>query len=81
MTLLDRRERTHGDFATKSNFIQCLKANMRDCEGWDRLTDAQAEALDMIATKIGRILHGDGAHLDHWLDVAGYAELAAKAPA
>ena len=32
----------------------------------------------MIAHKIGRILAGDPNHIDHWLDIAGYATLVAK---
>jgi len=37
----------------------------------------QAEALDMIFSKIARILNGDPNHLDSWTDIAGYATLVA----
>jgi hypothetical protein len=46
--------------------------------GWSRLDHSQAEALDMIAHKIGRILAGDPNHADHWDDIAGYARLVAR---
>ena len=36
------------------------------------------EALDMIASKIARILSGDATHVDHWVDIGGYAELGAR---
>jgi hypothetical protein len=35
----------------------------------------QLQALDMIVTKIGRILTGNPSHLDSWIDIAGYAKL------
>jgi hypothetical protein len=36
-----------------------------------------AESLDMILHKIGRIVAGDAAFKDHWVDIAGYATLVA----
>ena len=43
--------------------------------GWDALTARQAEALEMIAHKIARILNGNPNYADHWADIAGYATL------
>jgi hypothetical protein len=37
----------------------------------------QAEALDMICHKIGRIVNGDPDYADSWIDIAGYAKLVA----
>ena len=37
----------------------------------------QAEALDMIFSKIARIVNGNANHLDSWVDIAGYAQLVA----
>lgn len=34
-----------------------------------------AESLDMIATKLSRILCGNPNNPDHWHDIAGYATL------
>ena len=36
-----------------------------------------AEALDMIAHKMGRIINGDHTYADSWIDIAGYAKLVA----
>jgi hypothetical protein len=36
-----------------------------------------AEALDMIAHKIARIINGDETYSDSWADIAGYAKLVA----
>jgi hypothetical protein len=49
---------------------------MRGSPNWIRLTDVQAESLEMIAVKLARILCGDPDFQDHWQDVIGYAKLA-----
>jgi hypothetical protein len=33
------------------------------------------ESIDLMCTKIARIVHGDDKHIDHWLDIAGYSQL------
>jgi hypothetical protein len=38
----------------------------------------QAQALEVVADKVARILCGDPSHLDHWQDGAGYFELVAR---
>jgi hypothetical protein len=35
----------------------------------------QWEALDMICSKISRIVNGDPDYDDSWVDIAGYAQL------
>lgn len=75
--LLDERERTHGDFDHVASLSQEFRLIMRDMPGWTSLRPRQAESLDMIASKIARILAGDPSHLDHWRDIEGYARLAA----
>ena len=77
--ILAEREKTHGPYARHARITQSLKATIWDFGGNARmLSPTQAEALDMIAHKIGRILAGDPNHIDHWLDIAGYATLVAK---
>lgn len=73
---LAERGTTHGDFTENGKVMQQLKLVMRAQPGWDRLTPAQCEALEMIQHKIGRILCGDPNFKDHWHDIAGYAKLA-----
>ena len=43
-----------------------------------RLAVDQSEALDMIMTKIARVINGDADHVDTWNDIAGYAKLVAE---
>lgn len=42
-----------------------------------QLASDQADALQMIAVKISRILNGDPDYADNWRDIAGYATLVA----
>lgn len=72
--LLDEREKTHGDYRRVSEIAQDLKAVIRDAE-WEGLTNMQRESLDLIMTKVARIISGDSACLDHWTDISGYALL------
>lgn len=76
--VLDERQRQYGDFASRCAITQALKRAMTDTPNWSRLSDAQREALEQIATKIGRLLNGDPNHRDSWQDIAGYAIEALK---
>lgn len=81
-TLLRERNQTHGDFAHDAFVAQTIKNLIYQTHtnhGRSMLTDVQCQALDMIASKLGRIAAGDPHHRDHWDDIAGYAKLAAKA--
>lgn len=74
-TLSERGSR-YGKFVDHARVTQELKrtifANMQHS-----VTDDQAEALEMIAHKIGRIVNGDPNYADSWIDIAGYAKLVA----
>ena len=84
--ILRDRQKTHGDWYTNATFSREIKTvvlhaiQLRRTRSYEGFTDNQLEALDMIAHKLGRILAGDAAYEDHWLDIAGYAVLAAKGP-
>ena len=76
--ILAERQQTHGEFRSHAAISQSLKASMRlvnEGKGWDALTAQQAEALEMIAHKIARILNGNPNYPDHWADIARYATL------
>ena len=72
MNILEERAETHGRFRNVARTAQLIKSEIQQAE---YLTFAQAEALDLIATKIARILHGNANEADHWLDIEGYARL------
>ena len=76
--LLAERGATHGNYADHAQITQDLKVIITSTPGYQRLTAAQRETLDMTAHKIGRILAGDPNFKDHWDDIAGYNILVAK---
>jgi hypothetical protein len=76
--LLDDRRKTHGRWIDNARIVQSTKELWRREEGWQRLSNGQREGLEMIAHKIARILTGNPNHVDHWADVAGYAQLIVK---
>ena len=43
------------------------------------LNPIHKESLEMIVTKMSRITNGNSREVDHWLDIAGYALIAAEA--
>lgn len=75
LTLLDERGSTHGDYDKMTHCIQGIKTAMRCGTGWSNLNAGQKEALELIATKIGRIVEGDSNCRDHWQDIIGYSQL------
>jgi hypothetical protein len=74
--LLQERRKVHGDFLYRASITQGFKEIAYNSLNWDRLNDAQREAIEMILHKLGRILAGDPDHCDHWDDICGYARLA-----
>lgn len=78
--ILENRSGTHGDFESVSCVAQEIKDAMRDGCNWatDAMSVIHYEALDMIASKMARILCGNPNEQDHWLDIAGYAMLVAN---
>lgn len=84
-TTLSARGVTYGDFGkvaeTAQGLLRVLKdtqrpvCNVPNQQMWDFLSSTQREALQMICTKLARILNGDPNHIDSWHDIAGYATL------
>lgn len=78
--LLVEREKTHGSFTDVAGTAQDLKSTIRNRRlSSSTISEAQVEALDLICTKIARIVCGNPNERDHWLDIAGYAKLGAEA--
>ena len=73
---LNEREKTHGNWESNSELVQSIKLLIR--RYYPGLQYSSREALDLIATKIGRILCGNPKEPDHWKDIAGYASLEYK---
>lgn len=76
--VIAERQSTHGDFTRTAEISQRLKAVFRDNLSAEANFE-YTEAMDMIALKLARILSGQSTFEDHWVDIAGYATLAAMA--
>ena len=77
--ILAERQKTHGDFYDVAMVAQELKDVLRRGKNWKMLDAAQREALEMVATKIARILSGNPHEVDHYRDGAGYFQLIVNA--
>ena len=74
---LAERGTKYGKFADHAAVTYKLKNVLREHSGLHGKSYAydQAEALDMICHKLGRIVNGDPDYADSWVDIAGYAKL------
>lgn len=77
--ILDKREEQYGSFMKSSDTAVKIKGAIHNALARNdtHLFPDQMIALDMIALKISRIVNGNAAHLDSWVDIAGYAKLVA----
>lgn len=76
-TILAERHKTHGDYTIQASLCQTMQRAVREGPGWDTMDDNQQDAIEMILTKISRVVTGDPYHKDSWVDIAGYATLVA----
>jgi transposase len=76
---LDARAVDYGKFIEGAEVMQMLKRVVQNAlSNRDKvLAHDQAESMDMIIHKLGRIVNGNPDVVDHWLDIAGYAKLVA----
>jgi hypothetical protein len=74
--VLAERGSRYGDFTDNAFYAQSIKEVYQSSERWDSMPAFACEALDMIASKISRILSGDPSYPDNWIDIQGFAKLA-----
>jgi hypothetical protein len=79
-TVLDEREDQYGSFMQAADTAIKIKGVMHNAIARNdlHLYPDQLLSLDMIAVKISRIVNGNPAHRDSWIDIAGYATLVAE---
>ena len=73
--VINERAGNYGRFEDGAEIMQQLKNVVRSNEGWKRLKPNQAEAIEMILHKIGRIVNGNPMYEDSWVDISGYSKL------
>lgn len=75
---LNERHNSYGSFKEVAACSRSIKATFAMSNNYThRISSSQKESLDMIASKLARILTGDPNHVDSWHDIAGYATLIA----
>ena len=74
---LAERATKYGKFADAAAVTYKLKNVLREHSGYHGKSYSydQAEALDMICHKLGRIVNGNPDYADNWVDIAGFAKL------
>lgn len=77
-TLRDKQV-TNGPFEQTSELAQSFKFLMRRGPNWDDLPMDSKEALELIASHLAKILHGDHLQPKHWNDIATLARIRGKA--
>ncbi len=75
--ILEERESSHGDYGIQSKVTEAIKDVLLEA-GYKQLPWYVRNALDLIATKIGRLVCGDYTHRDHYSDISGYAQLVSQ---
>ena len=73
--IIEARAVRYGDFVTNAGLAQALKAVIIAHPKTCLLAPHKREALDLICTKIARIVNGDPDYPDSWDDIGGFAEL------
>jgi hypothetical protein len=72
------RNLTHGDPIAQFETAQQLKDELARGPHWIDLNAVEREAVEMICTKLSRMVHGKPSHSDHLLDIIGYAAIAVE---
>ncbi len=75
--LLTERGAAYGPFVDQAATSQALAGHLRATCRYERLDADMREALELIAMKMSRIVHGNPNRIDSWDDIAGYARLVA----
>jgi len=76
--ILGSRKETYGDWKDQSHLTQIFKDAAKQNKGWKNMDESQMESLEMIFSKIARIINGDSNYKDSWTDIIGYATLIEK---
>ena len=74
---LAQRGGQYGSFEEQGKIEQHIKFAFQMTPNWCKLRPDSKSALEMIATKISRILKGNPELHDSWFDIVGYAQLVA----
>jgi hypothetical protein len=74
-TTLAERGGRYGDFRFNAEISQALKDVCHRSDNWNKMPPFMREALDLMFTKVSRMLSGDWTYVDNPHDIIGYAKL------
>jgi hypothetical protein len=77
--ILEARGNRYGNYKSVGTTAQLIKDTLRAGDTWNCVGLESREALEMIASKMARIVNGDPFYKDNWDDIIGYAMLARDA--
>lgn len=76
-SIVQARRATHGEAVyTLRAATEAMRLLTGVAEDQENINPVLLQCLNMICFKIARAMNGNQMHEDHWLDVAGYAEIA-----
>ena len=73
--LLEDRGSRYGDFGVQTQTARAIKDTFESAPNWSDLPPYMQEGLDLVATKLSRMLCGDYMYLDNVVDIIGYMTL------
>ena len=73
--LLEDRGSRYGDFGVQAQTARAIKDTFESASNWSDLPPYMQEGLDLVATKLSRMLCGDYMYLDNVVDIIGYMTL------
>lgn len=76
--VLEERKGTHGDYKEQAPIVESIIDALRNSPNWATMPETHRVAIYLISLKLGRIGTGNFNEPDHWVDIAGYAQLVAK---
>lgn len=73
--VLDERGKRYAKFIDNASVAQDLKSIVHNSKNYLSMKSDQQEALDMICSKISRMVTGEAEYEDNLVDIIGYSQL------
>ena len=73
--ILSERGEVYGDFDKFSDAFFSLMGTLQSLDGWNKLSNPQKMAIQMIVFKTLRLVNNGNPTEDTWLDICGYSTL------
>lgn len=73
--ILEDRGSRYGDFGVQAQTAQAIRKSFHLSPNWNTIPPYMREGLDLVATKISRMLCGDPMYMDNVIDILGYMTL------